>query len=445
MASAPSNTRPILGRVDRSGRLIAADPELAALQVEAGSSIGGTFALPQIAAVARLARKLGIPVSRPAVAAGPDHDVDLWVRAVPQGDEIALALEGWTVRPASTPRLALLLGGDDSSEAAIEPSEWAADEDLRLTSLSSALVDKLGGEGMSIIGQPLTRIFKLEEDQTGEMPLLAALAARQGFSGQPARPRNGDTGLQLSLSGDVVFGPDGSFAGFSGRATIGEGGDAPPAQPATLAIDQALDEALRSPLDRIIDCAEQIAARTDGPLRSDYAAYASDISAAARHLLSVIHSMSEEPGQAHRTIDLAALAAEAVVLLEAAASARQVAIVLNSNEPLPAKGEERAVIQILVNLVGNAVRHSPNGGTVSLQLERSWDSASVTVSDEGPGIAPADQQRIFERFERAHADEGGTGLGLAISRRLARSMGGDINLESIPTLGARFTLTLPGA
>ena len=69
----------------------------------------------------------------------------------------------------------------------------------------------------------------------------------------------------------------------------------------------------------------------------------------------------------------------------------------------------------------------------------------MIVSDEGPGIAPADQQRIFERFERANADEGGTGLGLAISRRLARSMGGDISLESAPNLGARFTLTLPSA
>ncbi len=231
-----------------------------------------------------------------------------------------------------------------------------------------------------------------------------------------------------------MFGPDGNFAGFSGRAMVGEGAVAQRAQPAALAIDQALDEALRSPLDRIIDCAEQIAARSDGPLRSDYAAYASDISAAARHLLSVIHSMSEEPGQSHRTIDLAALAAEAVVLLEASAQASRVAIILEANETLPAKGEERAVIQILVNLIGNAVRHSPPQGTVRLSVERNLGSASVTVADEGPGIAPADQQRIFERFERADPNAGGTGLGLAISRRLARSLGGDITLESAPNM-----------
>ncbi|MBA2466368.1 MAG: HAMP domain-containing histidine kinase [Sphingomonas sp.] len=432
-----------MARVDRAGRLIAADAELATLQMEAGSSIGATLALPQIAAVARLARKLGIPVSRPAVAAGANHDVELWVRAVPQGDEIALALEGWTVRSAASPRLAALLGGDSGTETVAEVGEWAADADLKLTAISGSLAEKLGSEAGELVGQPLTRVFRLEEDDSGEMPLIAALAARHGFTGQPARARAGDTAAVHALSGDVIFGPDGSFAGFSGRAAAANGGNAQAAQPSMAAIDEALNEALRSPLDRIIDCAERMADRSEGPLRSDYAAYASDISAAARHLLSVIHSMGEEPAQSHRAIDLAVLADEAVVLLEPAAEARGVRILVDGKPPLPANGEERAVIQILVNLIGNAVRHSPAGGTVTLRFARLPDVASVTVADEGPGIAPVDQQRIFERFERATPDEGGTGLGLAISRRLARSMGGDIGLESAPNAGARFTLALP--
>ena len=69
----------------------------------------------------------------------------------------------------------------------------------------------------------------------------------------------------------------------------------------------------------------------------------------------------------------------------------------------------------------------------------------MTVADEGPGIAEADQERIFERYERADNSPEGSGLGLAISRRLARSMGGDIELVSTPGQGARFTLVLPGA
>ena len=92
-----------------------------------------------------------------------------------------------------------------------------------------------------------------------------------------------------------------------------------------------------------------------------------------------------------------------------------------------------------------SIRHSPEGGRIRLQFERTPGNASVTITDEGPGIAPGDQQRIFERFERAHPKDGGTGLGLAISRRLARSMGGDVTLASVPGEGARFTLTLPAA
>ena len=207
--------------------------------------------------------------------------------------------------------------------------------------------------------------------------------------------------------------------------------------------DQALEEVLRSPIDRIIESAERIVERAYGPLRSDYASYGTDIASAARHLLSVVRSMSEEPAHGHRPIDLAALAAEAVVLVESLAEERNVGIDAQTIGSLPANGQEPAVIQILVNLIGNAVRHSSQGGRVHLSFDQTAATASVTVSDEGPGIEPADQQRIFERFERVEQKAGGTGLGLAISRRLARSMGGDVTLESAPGEGAHFTLTLP--
>src|SRR3954470_3930225 len=93
MASAPNEPRPVAGRLDKAGRLISADPELEALQREAGGSIGKALALPQVAAVAELARRLGTSVARPAIAASLDHDIDLWVRATPEGDEIAFSLE----------------------------------------------------------------------------------------------------------------------------------------------------------------------------------------------------------------------------------------------------------------------------------------------------------------------------------------------------------------
>lgn len=432
-----------MGRLDRAGRLISADPELEALQREAGSGLGQPLALPQIAAVAQLARKLRTPVSRPALAASTDHDIELWVRAIPDGDEIALSLEGWTARAPAGPRLAAILGGVTEADTGGARNEWAADEELRVISLSSDLAQLLGVDPDSVAGQPLTRVVRLEEDENGEMPLISALAARRGFSGQHALSR-GDESRSIVLDGDVVTGADGSFAGFRGSVQT-EGNEAPAAPSRTAVFDHALDEVLRSPLDRIIESAERIVERADGPLRSDYASYGNDIAAAARHLLSVLTSMSEEPAQAQRSIDLAALAAEAIVMLDSSAEEQDVAIEHEGSDSLPASGEQRAVIQILVNLLGNAIRHSPAGGKIRLIFSRTPATASVTVSDDGPGIAAADQQRIFERFERAHPKEGGTGLGLAISRRLARSMGGDVTLDSTPGEGARFTLTLPAA
>jgi signal transduction histidine kinase len=431
----------VLGRLDRSGRLIVADPELETLQREAGSELGQMLALPQVAAVAQLARKLGTAVGRPAVAASADNDIELWVNAKPEGEEIALSLEGWTVRPAAGPRLASILGGGSEAAGSSARNEWATDEELRIISLSSEFAGLLGVEVADSAGAPLTRMVRLEEDESGEMPLISALAARRSFTGQRARSRS-DENCLVVLRGEVVTAADGSFAGFRGTAETEKAATAAKTLPA---FDQALDELLRSPIDRIIESAEQIVARSDGPLRSDYASYGNDIASAARHLLSVLRAMSEDPTQVHGLVDLASLSAEAVIMLESSAEERGVHIELERPEPLRARGQERAVIQILVNLIVNAIRYSPESGTVRLSFAKTPGTASVTIADEGPGIGAGDEQRIFERFERAHGKEGGTGLGLAISRRLARSMGGDVTLDSAPGEGARFTLTLPSA
>jgi len=106
----------VFGRIDRAGRLITADPALESLQREAGSALGQPLALPQIASVAELARKLRTPVSRPAIAASTDHDIELWVTATPEGDDVALSLEGWSERAPAGPRLAAILGGGAETE-----------------------------------------------------------------------------------------------------------------------------------------------------------------------------------------------------------------------------------------------------------------------------------------------------------------------------------------
>ena len=443
MATAPSDRGPVRGRLDGNDRLISADPDLVALQTEAGSHIGSELALPQILSIARLARKLGVPIYRNAIAAGADHDVELWVRATPEGDEVSLLLERWIGRSAAAPRLGTLVPHEQHIEIGAAPEEWAANEDLSIVSISSGLAEKLGTTPEEAIGKPLTRFLKLEENEGGELPLLVAATSRTEFDGQRARPRRGSEEV-LILRGVPVSSPEGRFAGFQGEA-VGESSHGQPGPVDAVAqLDEIIDEALRSPLDRIIQSADRIVQQSEGPLRGDYADYASDIAAAARHLLSVIRSMNGEGEQDRNRVDLVALSTEAIGLLEPTARSRQVTLVSEPSRQVPAHGDSRGVIQILVNLLGNAVRHSPEGSTVTITFDRSGGFARAHVADQGPGIASEDQQRIFERGESA-GNVGGSGLGLAIARRLAQSMGGDVSLESELGQGARFTLSLPSA
>ena len=100
--------------------------------------------------------------------------------------------------------------------------------------------------------------------------------------------------------------------------------------------------------------------------------------------------------------------------------------------------------QILVNLLSNAVRHSPEGGIVTVQVEPQPAAVAFRVSDHGPGIPTELQERIFEPFERFDPHSGvGTGLGLPVSRRLAEVLGGQLTVESVVGRGATFSLSLP--
>lgn len=440
MASAPADPRNIAGRVSDQGRLIAADPELEQLQVEAGSSLGATIAIPQLAAIVRIAQRLGIPVSRRVLAAGRDQDVDLWVRAVPEGAETALTIERWIARPPSHARLAAVATVEDPAFDAA-PLGWSVDEDLRLIDLSPRLAELLSVGADEVHGQLLTRFFRLEEGADGAMPLLEALASRKDFSGQLAKIRS--TGHQLELQGSVAVDERGNFAGFHGNAAS----DADPGhEKVRPVLDRAIQTALRSPLDRIVQSAEEMSATPDPGATEEYTAYAADIATAARHLLSVIRSLGEQQdGAGASEVELAELVAEAVGLVDSAARERGILIGVQPESPLLAKGESRSVIQILVNLIGNAVRYSPENSAVTISFERTAAAVMVHVADEGPGIDPLDQERIFQAFQKAAESGEGSGLGLAIARRLAKAMGGDVRLDSALGQGSRFTLVLPAA
>lgn len=446
----------VRGRLDGEGRLVEAEPRLAALQRGAGGAEGGPLAIPQIASLARLARRLGITISRAASAADGDVDLDLWVRAEPVDGGIALAITGWTERPARGPSAGPEAERQADFLRASADWVWETDQGLRFTTLSPAAAAAVGKTPADLIGAQLTKLFRLAENDQGELPLLTALAEQRRFEGQAAELRGGSGALYL-LGGIPLIDGHGHFAGFRGSATsIGSAPartEAPaPAPLETGAFGERLDKALRAPLADIIANAETIGAQPDGPLRQDYAGYADDIASAGRHLLALVDDLVdlqaiERPDFRPETeeLDLADVARRAAGLLSVRAAERRVRIEAPPpGESLPVRAEFRRALQIVMNLLTNAVRYSPEGGQVSVSAGRSGDLAALVVSDQGKGISSEDQARIFEKFERVDpAEPGGTGLGLYIARRLARAMGGDLAVDSEPGRGARFTFSLP--
>ncbi|TMA81068.1 MAG: hypothetical protein E6J72_06580, partial [Deltaproteobacteria bacterium] len=147
-----------------------------------------------------------------------------------------------------------------------------------------------------------------------------------------------------------------------------------------------------------------------------------------------------------RPIDLAVLAARVESLLGIQARDKRIAFEVGPLAPARVAGDETKLTWALSNLVANAVRYTPPGGTVRVDAESADDVVRLSVSDTGPGIPAERQERIFERFTQFDDGEmGAAGLGLAIVRDIVQAHGGRVLLESAPGRGTRFTLELPKA
>ena len=436
--------------LDAAGRVLTAEFPLLELNARAGGGVGRPLALPPLATVARLARRLGIVVSRSVVVADEEADLEMWVRAQPDGSGVRLAISGWRERSAWRPEA----DGDDIRSDFMHADadwRWETDTSLRLTRVSIEAGRRHGFDAIALLGEPVTSLFALDVDG-GAAPLVEALARREALADQAARLRGGD-GARVILSATVRRDAAGRFGGFIGAARLAdEGKGETPPPPLAADFTTGLDKALRRPLAQIVANADSINAATDGPVASDYADYAADIANAGRHLLALVDDLVdlqaiERPDFALTAdrIDLADVARRAAGLLAVRASDKDVTIARpGSDAVLRATGDFRRCLQILVNLIGIAVRYAPGGSQVTVSAFTEGARVGVTVADRGKGIALEDQARVFDKFERVDPMEpGGNGLGLYIAQRLARAMGGDITLASAPGEGARFTLTLP--
>ncbi|MBW8296472.1 HAMP domain-containing sensor histidine kinase [Sphingopyxis sp.] len=451
--------RIIRGRIDRSGALVSADAPLLRLQQRAGAGLGKPLALPHLARLVALAQRLHRDISRPLHTADDHSDIHALVRIIPDDDGASLEISDWRTRPVAHPQIPAI--GDN----VVVPHGWTweCDQLLRVVALRAA--PDAPPVPADWEGRSLSELFELQPDGDGRFPVLRALARQSRFGGQHVQADAPAGRLAMTLSGDALFDAVGGFTGFRGSAVVADDAAAGPV-PAAMLVDPAfgslplsdpqfgrrIDGALRGPLSRIIATAETISGQFDGPIRADYARYAGDIAHAGRHLLGLVDDLAdlqniERPGfkAAADEIDLGDLARRAVGLLGMKAEEKGIRIdAPRTDDKAPATGEFRRVLQVLLNLLGNAIRYSPDNSLIWIRVNREGDRATVTVADQGQGIDADQQAVVFEKFERlGRTDSGGSGLGLYIARRLARAMDGDLTVDSAPGQGARFTLSLP--
>jgi signal transduction histidine kinase len=134
---------------------------------------------------------------------------------------------------------------------------------------------------------------------------------------------------------------------------------------------------------------------------------------------------------------------DAVTDAQPLADAKQISLVLDLSDPPKIDADPHRISQLLSNLLGNAIKFTPEGGTVTLRARPRDGALSVTIADTGRGIAPDDLAHIFDRYWRPKGSEGeGTGLGLYIARGIVEAHGGRVWADSSPQ-GATFVFTLP--
>ena len=211
---------------------------------------------------------------------------------------------------------------------------------------------------------------------------------------------------------------------------------------------------LRTPLNAVIGFSEVLIERMFGELNDKQDEYLRDIHASGTHLLSLINDILDlskiEAGRmelAPTDFDLPTTLDNAMTLVRERAGRRSIALHLAVDERLGhIRADERKIRQVALNLLSNAIKFTPEGGRIEVRAAAGDRLVEVSVSDNGVGIAPEDQEAIFEEFRQVGAGpakQEGTGLGLALSRKFVELHGGRIWVSSRPGVGSTFTFTIP--
>jgi signal transduction histidine kinase len=211
---------------------------------------------------------------------------------------------------------------------------------------------------------------------------------------------------------------------------------------------------LRTPLNAILGYTELILDCIYGEVPTKMRGVLERVQSNGKHLLGLINDVLDlskiEAGQL--TLSVADYSVKQLVhnvfaAVESLAQEKKLALKVELPNNLPTgRGDERRLTQVLLNLVGNAIKFTDKG-EVAIKASASNGAYTLSVCDTGPGIAPADQAKIFEEFQQADSSatkkKGGTGLGLSIARRIIELHGGKLWVDSEVGHGATFSFTVP--
>jgi signal transduction histidine kinase len=211
---------------------------------------------------------------------------------------------------------------------------------------------------------------------------------------------------------------------------------------------------LRTPLNAIIGFSEVLAEGMFGEVNEKQTEYLQDILESGRHLLSLINDILDlskiEAGRMEleaTDFDLPSAIENALILVRERAGRGGITLAREIDERLGTiHADERKVKQVLLNLLSNALKFTPEGGRIDVRAGLQDGAAEISVTDTGVGIAPEDQEAVFEEFRQvgtAAKKVEGTGLGLALSRKFIELHGGRIWVKSQVGAGSTFTFTLP--
>ena len=342
---------------------------------------------------------------------------------------------------------------------ALQAGVWTLDRDGITTYANQRMHEMLGFETAVLLGRPLLDFV----DPADQPMVLQGLRRRgEGRSDSYDARLRGAAGrlvhvrIQASpiLQHGTVIGSVAAVTDVSDLASR--------AAATTAALDQAEQSAssasrllswvsheLRTPLNTIDGFAQLLEQGITDPTQRTLVGHirsaTEHVAALARDLLDLARTNSGALEVEALPVSIAEAVADAVTLVDA--SAREASVNISATVgDAPILGDRRRVVQVLVNLLTNAIRHGGNGRTVTVSTEQGDGVVRCSVTDEGPGVPASERERVFLPFERATTGAtGGAGLGLTIADGFARAMGGSITLAPNPAGGATFTLTLPAA